>query len=48
MKRLDRYLARTIWMSILLVLLLIVGIDALIGLGQLASCSELVVMRAAT
>ena len=91
MKRLDRYLARTIWMSILLVLLVIVGIDALsafidetgrrsaaydfrqigvyvlltlpgrcyefipfaaligalIGLGQLASCSELVVMRAA-
>ena len=29
MKRLDRYLARTIWMSILLVLLVIVGIDAL-------------------
>ena len=91
MKRVDRYLARTIRMSILLALLVIVGIDALsafideadsrsaaygfrqigtyvlltlpgrcyefipfaaligalIGLGQLASSSELVVMRAA-
>ena len=28
MKRLDRYLARAIWMSILLVLLVIVGIDS--------------------
>ena len=28
MKRLDRYLARAIWMSILLVLLAIVGIDS--------------------
>ena len=91
MKRLDRYLARTIRASILLALLVIVGIDALsafideagrrsaaygfrqigayvlltlpgrcyefipfaaligalLGLGQLASSSELVVMRAA-
>lgn len=90
MRRLDRYLARTVWVSVLLVLLVIVGIDALtafideserrsqsygflqiaqfifytvpgriyeyipfaaligalIGLGQLASSSELVVMRA--
>ena len=34
MKRLDRYLARTIWMSILLVLLVIVGIDALSASGN--------------
>lgn len=91
MTGLDRYIARTVWWSILLVLLVIVGIDALsafideandrsdaygfaqigqyvlltipgrcyeyipfaaligslIGLGQLASSSELVVMRAA-
>ena len=91
MRLIDRYIARTIWMSVLLVLLVIVGIDALsafideagdrsevygfgqigrfvllsipgrcyefipfaaligslIGLGQLASASELVVMRAA-
>ncbi|WOJ93884.1 LPS export ABC transporter permease LptG [Congregibacter variabilis] len=91
MGRLNRYVARTVWLSILLVLLVIVGIDglsafidesdsrsdsygfaeigryvmltmprrvyefipfaaligALIGLGQLASTSELVVMRAA-
>lgn len=91
MRRLNRYVARTVWLSILLVLLVIVGIDglsafideaggrsdtygfseisryvlltlptrcyeyipfaaligALIGLGQLASSSELVVMRAA-
>jgi lipopolysaccharide export system permease protein len=91
MQRLNRYVARTVWLSILLVLLVIVGIDglsafideagnrsdtygfgeisryvlltlptrcyeyipfaaligALIGLGQLASSSELVVMRAA-
>lgn len=91
MGRLGRYIARTVWLSILLVLLVIVGIDALsafideagdrsdsygfkeiglyvlytlpgrcyefipfaaligalIGLGQLASSSELVVMRAA-
>ncbi len=91
MQLVDRYIARTVWMSILLVLLVIVGIDALsafideadsrsaaygfaqisqyvlltlpgrcyefipfaaligalIGLGQLASSSELVVMRAA-
>jgi lipopolysaccharide export system permease protein len=91
MRRLNRYVARTVWLSILLVLLVIVGIDglsafidesdsrsatygfaqigqyvlltiprrvyefipyaaligALVGLGQLASTSELVVMRAA-
>ncbi|EAQ99404.1 LPS export ABC transporter permease LptG [Congregibacter litoralis] len=91
MRKLNRYVARTVWLSILLVLLVIVGIDglsafidesdsrsasygfaeigryvmltmprrvyefipfaaligALIGLGQLASTSELVVMRAA-
>lgn len=91
MRRINRYVARTVWLSILLVLLVIVGIDglsafidesdnrsstygfaeigryvlltlprrvyefipfaaligALIGLGQLASTSELVVMRAA-
>ncbi|MFK8041250.1 LPS export ABC transporter permease LptG [Congregibacter sp.] len=91
MSKLNRYVARTVWLSILLVLLVIVGIDglsafidesdsrsasygfaeigryvmltmprrvyefipfaaligALIGLGQLASTSELVVMRAA-
>lgn len=91
MTTLNRYIGRTIWLSILLVLLVIVGIDALsafidesesrkeaygfaqishyvlltipgrcyefipfaaligalIGLGQLASSSELVVMRAA-
>ena len=91
MRRLDRYIAVTVWLSTLLVLLVIVGIDALsafideadnrsatygfaqigryvaltlpgrcyeyipfaaligslIGLGQLASTSELVVMRAA-
>lgn len=91
MRALDRYVAKTVWLSILLVLLVIVGIDALssfidesgsrtdsygfaqigeyvlltlpgrcyeyipfaaligalIGLGQLASSSELVVMRAA-
>jgi lipopolysaccharide export system permease protein len=90
-RRLDRYVARSIWFSVLLVLLVVVGIDALsafidesqdltdsygffeiasyvaytlpgrcyeyipfaaligalIGLGQLASSSELVVMRAA-
>ncbi len=90
MRRLDRYIVRTVWMAILLVLLVIVGIDvlsafidesesrsdsygfaqigqyilysvpgrvyefipfaaligSLIGLGQLASSSELVVMRA--
>ncbi|MFT7288229.1 MAG: lipopolysaccharide export system permease protein [Halieaceae bacterium] len=91
MRIIDRYIARTVWFSIVLVLLVIVGIDALsafidesgsrsdsygfaaiaryvaltlpgrcyeyipfaaligslIGLGQLASSSELVVMRAA-
>jgi len=91
MRRIERYVAGTVWVSILLVLLVIVGIDALsafidesgnrsdsygfaeiarfvfftlpgrcyeyipfaaligalIGLGQLASSSELVVMRAA-
>lgn len=91
MRRVDRYIAVTVWLSTLLVLLVIVGIDALsafidesgsrsatygfaeigryvaltlpgrcyeyipfaaligslIGLGQLASTSELVVMRAA-
>ncbi|GAB5415862.1 MAG: LPS export ABC transporter permease LptG [Congregibacter sp.] len=91
MRALDRYVAKTVWLSVLLVLLVIVGIDALsafidesgrrtanygfsqigryimltlpgrcyeflpfaaligslIGLGQLASASELVVMRAA-
>lgn len=91
MRRVNRYIARSVWFSILLVLLVIVGIDALsafideagdrsdsygfleislyvvytlpgrcyeyipfaaligslIGLGQLASSSELVVMRAA-
>ena len=91
MRRVDEYIARTVWASILLVLLVIVSIDALsafidesdsrserydfaeigryvvltlpgrvyeyipfaaligalIGLGQLASTSELVVMRAA-
>jgi len=91
MRRLNRYVARTVWLSVLLVLLVIVGIDglsafideadkrsetygfaeigryvmltlpgrcydyipfaaligSLIGLGQLASSSELVVMRAA-
>ncbi|MFK7828411.1 MAG: LPS export ABC transporter permease LptG [Congregibacter sp.] len=91
MSALDRYIAKSVWFSILLVLLVIVGIDALsafidesggrsesygfaqigqyvlltipgrcyefipfaaligalIGLGQLASTSELVVMRAA-
>jgi lipopolysaccharide export system permease protein len=91
MRRLDRYIARRIWFTVLLVLLVVVGIDALtafideaedrsstydfalisryvmlslpgrcyeylpfaaligslIGLGQLASTSELVVMRAA-
>lgn len=91
MGRLSRYVARSIWFSVLLVLLVVVGIDALsafideaqdrsdsynfvaiahyvalslpgrvyeylpfaaligalIGLGQLASSSELVVMRAA-
>lgn len=91
MSGLSRYIAKTVWLSILLVLLVIVGIDvlsafidesggrtdsygfvqitqyvlltipgrcyeyipfaaligALIGLGQLASTSELVVMRAA-
>lgn len=91
MRRLDRYIARSVWFSVLLVLLVVVGIDALsafidesqdrsesysfaeiaryvayslpgrcyeyipfaaligslIGLGQLASSSELVVMRAA-
>ena len=91
MRRLDLYIARTVWVSVLLVLLVIVGIDALsafidesekrsatygfaeigqyvvltlpgrcyefipfaaligalVGLGQLAGTSELVVMRAA-
>jgi lipopolysaccharide export system permease protein len=91
MRRIDGYVARTVWVSVLLVLLVIVSIDALsafideadnrserydfadigryvaltipgriyeyipfaaligalIGLGQLASTSELVVMRAA-
>jgi len=91
MRTLDRYVARTVWMSVLLVLLVIVSIDALsafidesdsrsgaygfaeighyvaltlpgriyefipfaaligalVGLGQLAGTSELVVMRAA-
>jgi lipopolysaccharide export system permease protein len=91
MRRLDRYVARSVWFAVLLVLLVVVGIDALtafidesqdrsdsygfaeiaryvlytlpgriyeyipfaaligalIGLGQLASSSELVVMRAA-
>ena len=91
MRKIDRYIARTVWFSTLLVLFVIVGIDALsafidesgdrsdaygfaeigryvflslpgrcyefipfaaligslIGLGQLASSSELVVMRAA-
>lgn len=90
MRRIDTYIARTVWLSILLVLMVIVGIDALsafideadhrsdtygfaeigryvlltlpgrayefipfaaligalVGLGQLASTSELVVMRA--
>jgi lipopolysaccharide export system permease protein len=90
-RRLDRYIARSVWLSVLLVLLVVVGIDALsafidesqdrsesygflqiasyvvytlpgriyeyvpfaaligslIGLGNLASSSELVVMRAA-
>ncbi len=91
MRHIDRYIARNVWMSVLLVLLVIVGIDALsafidesekrsdsygfaeigryvlltlpgrcyefipfaaligalVGLGQLAGTSELVVMRAA-
>lgn len=91
MSRIDRYVAGTVWLSVLLVLLVIVGIDvlsafidesdsrgpgygfpeiaefvlltvprrlyeyipfaaligSLVGLGQLASSSELVVMRAA-
>lgn len=91
MKRIDRYIAKTVWFSILLVLFAILGIDvlsafideadnrgddygfreiayyvaltvprrcyeyipfaaligSLVGLGQLASSSELVVMRAA-